>query len=176
MENFDETAFIANISNIFVKTYTAVMLDKMSEVEHFMSDEVYSKFVNNVEDLKQKNQRQMYDELNVKSCHLDGIDEVGENYVAKVTLVARYLDYILDLNEHKIISGQDNYRAVDTYSLEFTKSKDAKKRGIITKCPTCGQSLETNNSGLCKFCRTTFKQEDYDWVMTKIEKVNHDFE
>ena len=44
------------------------------------------------------------------------------------------------------------------------------KQGIVRKCPTCGASMNINNSGECEYCHSIYNQEDYDWVLTKLEK------
>jgi hypothetical protein len=29
--------------------------------------------------------------------------------------------------------------------------------------------LSVNTSGVCEYCGSTYNQEDYDWVLTKLE-------
>ena len=55
------------------------------------------------------------------------------------------------------------------YNLTFTKKINAKEQGIVNRCPTCRAPLSVNTSGVCEYCGSTYNQEDYDWVLTKLE-------
>ena len=51
-----------------------------------------------------------------------------------------------------------------------TKKIDAMEQGITRKCPTCRAPLSVNTSGVCEYCGSIYNQEDYDWVLTKLER------
>ena len=73
IKDFNSAIFLSKVDNVFVKIFTAVMLDELEDVKHFMSDDVYNTFKNRNIDLNNRGQRQMYDEINVKSSSINSI-------------------------------------------------------------------------------------------------------
>ena len=169
---FNEGLFLSKVNNIFVKLFTSIMLDTLDEVKHFIGDDVYD-YANRIVSKNNNNgTRQMYDELNVKNSMIRDI-EVNENvYTIKVYLQSRYMDYIINLNDGSYVSGNDSSRIQVDYLLTFEKRVDTKNAGIARRCPGCSAPMNVNNSGKCEYCGTTFNQEDYDWVLTKLEVLN----
>ena len=111
----------------------------------------------------------MYDELNVKDSQIMNVEVKQDVYEIKVFLQSRYMDYIINLVNGNVISGDDTRRIAVDYNLIFTKKIDAKEQGITRKCPSCRAPLSVNTSGVCEYCGSTYNQEDYDWVLTKLE-------
>ena len=88
--SFNSSMFLSKVNNIFVKLLTSVMLDNIISIDHFVSDEVYGHYKTIIDQLREKKQRQMYDELNVKQSYIQSIDKVDDRYVISVYLEARY--------------------------------------------------------------------------------------
>lgn len=169
---FNESMFITKVNNIFVKLFTAIMLDKLDEIKHFISEDVYEYSLDILNKVKQKGYRQMYDELNVKDSKIESIEVQEDVYVIKVYLQSRYMDYIINLEDGSIVSGDNTGRIQVNYLLTFKKKKDALKQGIIRKCPSCGASMNVNNIGVCEYCGSLYNQSDYDWVLAKLDVIN----
>ncbi len=170
--NFNKDVFISITNNIFVKLLTSIMLDELDTVDHFISDDVYNWAISIINTNKSNNTRQMYDELNVKDSVIQEI-EVNENvYTIKVFLQSRYMDYIINLDDGSCISGDNTSRVMSEYMLTFEKKVNALESDIVKKCPGCSASINVNESGKCIYCGATFNQEDYDWVLTKLNKLN----
>lgn len=165
---FNQAMFLTKVNNIFIKFFTAIMSDKLAEVDHFVGDDVYNFGESKVAPLRSKNYRQMYDELNVKNSMIKSVDIVDNNYVVEVYLEARYMDYILDLNSGDVVSGNDSARTQVNYMLTFVKRSGAVDQGIAKKCQACGAPMDVNNSGKCEYCGAIYKQEMHDWVLEKI--------
>jgi hypothetical protein len=166
---FNQGMFLTKVNNIFVKLLTAIMMDDLDSVRHFIRDDVYEWAESITKEVRDKGQRQMYDELNVKESRIDSIIEESRQYVIKVYLQSRYLNYIINLSDGNLVSGNDYSRIQVNYNLLFTKKKAAQKQGIARKCPGCGAPISVNTSGKCEYCGSTYNQEDYDWVLTKLE-------
>lgn len=171
MNEFNEAMFITKVDNIFVKLYTCIMKQDLSDVKHFISDELELYYENLINELKNKGHRQMYDELNVKNTRI--LKRVIENGFEKVTveLTSRYMDYIIDVNTLDTISGVDDRRVEKINILEFEKKENTKKIGIVRICPGCGTSIGVNASGKCPYCDTIFNQEDYDYVLIGLRTI-----
>ncbi len=168
--NFNEAVFINRVDNTFIKLFTAIMLDELDDVKHFISDELYDYYKKKNEEMNLNNQRQMYDELNVKSSRINNIFINEDNYIIEVYLEARYMDYIIDLESGNKISGNDESRVQDNYILQFVRKVDIKQQGMVRRCPGCGAPMDINNNGKCSYCGATYNLEDYDWILNSIKK------
>ena len=151
MNEFNEAMFKTKVDNIFVKLFTAIMFGDLREVDHFISDEVYNKYNNYIEVLNKNNERQMYDELNVKSTNIISRNIIDNKEIVKVELISRYMDYIIDKDSGEFKRGVNTHRIEKKYTLTFEKKVDAKNVGLVRKCPNCGASMDINNTGICEF-------------------------
>jgi len=169
MEDFNEAMFKTKVDNVFVKLYTAFMKGDLGEVKHFISDDVYLEFKEKLDKLNDKNQRQIYDELNVKNTKI--IDKIINNNkeVITVELISRYMDYIIDKTSYKLLSGDNTRRVEKTNTLVFEKKLDTKEKKLVRKCPGCGASISVNTNGKCEYCDTIYNLEDYDYILVSIK-------
>ena len=78
------------------------------------------------------------------------------------------MDYQVDKTTGKYVSGINDRRVEKEQYLTFSKIKNAKETGIIKECPNCGASIDSNNTGVCPYCRSVYNLKDYDWILTKI--------
>ena len=166
--SFNEGMFITKVNNIFVMLLSAIMMDDLDRVRHYLSDELEEKYDLLLKDLNEKNVRQMYDELNVKNTFIKNI-EINDNYVIiDVDIVSRYMDYLVDKASNTFISGINDHRIEKINHLKLMKSLNSKEFSISRKCNGCGASIDINNNGKCSYCGTIFKLEDYDWILTSL--------
>jgi len=170
IKNFNEAMFLSKVDNVFVKIFTAVMLDELDDVKHFMSEDIYLDLKNRNINLNNRGQRQMYDEINVKSSSISSMKEENNQYIIEVNLNARYMDYIIDLNSGEKIFGDDTKRIEVPYRLIFKKNISSCLQDAVRRCPGCGHPMDINNSGKCDYCGSIYNLEDYDFILNKIEK------
>lgn len=165
---FTESSFKTKVDNIFVMLHMSLMTDNMKRVDHFINDEVYNEFNNRLTILNNNNERQMFDELNVKSTDIINIEILEDKFIITVRLVSRYMDYVVDKTTLKYKRGNNSSRIEKENILTFEKKRSAKIQGVVRFCPNCGHPMDVNKSGYCEFCHSSYNQEDYDWVLTKI--------
>ena len=89
---FDEASFKSYVANVFVKLFTALMIDDMDSVKHFLSDDVYNFYCSKVSELNRRGVIQMYDELNVRDSQIENVNITDDKFIVSVRLSARYLD------------------------------------------------------------------------------------
>lgn len=166
---FTESGFKAKVDNTFIMILSCIIDRNMSRVQHKISEQLYEKYNNIVENLKANKEIQMYDELNVKNTFIEDINITDTSYIITVRLVSRYMDYIIDENTKKYKRGINTERIEKTNLLTFVKRRDAKKMGVMRQCTYCGASIDFNSNGICSFCRKPFDTEKYDWVLTSLE-------
>lgn len=168
MNDFNEAMFKTKVDNIFVKLYTAEMKQDLSDVMHFIGDDVRDMFQNRIDENKKLNRRQMYDEINVKSTNIIDRCITGDKEIVRSEIISRYMDYVIDINTGVIINGNDTRRIEKKNTLVFEKKIDSKDIDIVRRCPGCGASMSINTSGKCEYCGTIFNQEDYDYILVKL--------
>ena len=145
LKDFNEPLFMSKADNIFIKFFTAIMLDELKTVDHFVSDDVYEYGESIINYNKEHGYQQMYDMLNVKK---------SKNF---------------KLNNNSI-EGNNKDRIEVNYLLTFKKNKNTEKSDIVKRCPGCGRSVDVNDSGACEYCGAIYNQEDFDWILTNIEE------
>lgn len=168
MEDFNEAMFKTKVDNIFVKLYTCIMKGDLTDVRHFISEELYNNYINKINELISHNKRQMYDEINVKNTMIINRKILEDKEIIDVEIVSRYMDYIIDINTGDLISGDDTRRIERSNILRFEKKLNTKDFGIVRKCPGCGASINVNNTGKCEYCDTIFNLDDYDYILVSI--------
>lgn len=168
-KDFAEAKFRAKVDNMFIQTYTGVMKQDLSKVEHFLSKEMFEKYSKKVENLKSKNQLQIYDELNVSDTNIINIEELEDRFVIKVSLLTKYLDYILTKDTKKYVSGDRDVRVEKRVRITLSKIKNAKSMEEARKCDGCGANMDLNKTGVCEYCGTVFELKNYDWVIENIQ-------
>ena len=169
--SIDNAMFLTKVDNLFVMLCTSIMMQDLSRVDHKISDNVYKKYESIVNDLKNKNQRHMYDELNVKSSTITNITQDDNGINVEVYLESGFLDYIIDIDTDKIVSGDNTRRTFHNYKLVLTKLNNALNIGVTAHCTSCWASVDINNTGKCPYCGAIFHLEKYDYVLTDIREV-----
>ena len=172
-ESFNEGMFITKVNNIFVMLHTAIMLDNLDRVRHFISDKLENKYELLLKEYRDNNLKQMYDELNVKDTEILNIEIIENKVSIKVKLISRYMDYFVDKDTLEFKSGINDRRIQKTNYLTFEKCLDAKYDNIVRKCQNCGASIDVNSDGKCKYCRSIYNVEKYDWILTDIEVIEN---
>lgn len=167
--DYSESKFKSKVENTFVQIKLAMVTGKIEKIDHFVNDETYEKIQNKVNDDKEKNRIQLYDELNVSNVQILAIDELEDCFNITVKVHSKALEYYIDRTSKKYISGDKNVRTERDTIMVYTKMKDAKSFKPARKCPTCGAIVDVNADGQCKYCHTIFNLEKYDWVITKMD-------
>jgi len=167
-KTFSESTFKSKVDNMFVMLHTAIMLEDLHRVDHFIGNEVYDKYDKKIKELKTSNLRQMYEELNVKSTTILSSEVIKDKIAVKILIVSRYKDYLMDKSTGECVSGNNRSRVEKNNYLTLEKSVDAQNLDVVRKCPACGANMNINESGKCEYCGTIFNVEDYDWIITEI--------
>lgn len=166
--NFNEGMFKSYADNIFVKLFTALMIDDLDSVRHFISDNLFDRYKNLLDGLKIRNITQMYDELNVKSSEISNVEITDKKFIIIYKIISRYMDYEIDNNTGNLICGDNTRRIEKIYYLTFEKNRDFKNQNNIRRCSGCGASIDVNGNGKCEYCGSIYDLKDYDYILMNI--------
>lgn len=167
--SLDDAMFKTKVDNIFVMLHTSIMQGDIDRVKHKLTDELYNHYKKIVDDLNNSNKRQMYDELNVKSTSIDNILKDKKEIKVYVTIISRYMDYIVNKENFSLLSGNNSSRVEKTNKLIFVKQNDASELGAVRRCTSCGAPADISSTGKCEYCGETFNTAKYDYVLSSIE-------
>lgn len=168
--SFTESKFKSFVDNVFIQIHLAVMMKEPEKIKHFVSEDIYQNIINRVENLKQRNVIQMYDEINVKQTTILREEVKNDFMEIEVNITSRYMDYLMD-EDGKFISGINTERIQKENYLVFRKKIDFLQQENVRKCPGCGASIDVNANGLCSYCGTTYNLEDKDWVLVSLKTL-----
>ena len=164
-KEFSEAKFKTYVNNVFVQIKLGFMSSNLERVKHFMSEELYQGYVKNLDSLKQKNHIMMYDELNAYDVSIVKCEKIEDRLRITVNLISRALEYTIDKNTRKIISGDNTKRITRNNLLVFEKkiASDTQKIGRV--CEACGATIDVNQNGKCSYCGTIYNLEKYNWIL-----------
>ena len=166
-KSFDESVFLTRADHIFIMILDAIMDNDMSSVKHYISENIYNKFTELVNNYKANNYTRIFDEMNVKSTQIRDVSINEDEINIEVIITSRYMDYFLDENGN-YVSGINDHRIEETHRLVFTKYINSKDLKEARRCPSCGSTLDINNSGVCPYCRQTIDMSNYDYIVTEM--------
>lgn len=167
--DYSESKFKSKVENMFVQIMLSMVTGKIEKIDHFVNDETYEKIKQKVQTDKDNNRIQIYDELNVADIQIINIEELQDCFKIKVRVHSKALEYYIDRENRKYLSGDNNSRTDRFTNMIFTKMKNAQSYKVVRKCPTCGAVVDVNANGQCKYCHTIFNLEKYDWVITEMD-------
>ena len=171
-KTFNPATFISKCNHVFIKYLSAIMMDNLKEVDHFISDDVYKYGELIIAPLRSRNLRQMYDELNIKNTRIHNVELINNKYVITVFIESKYMDYIINKDTGNTVEGNDKTRIQVNYRLTFTKDVNAINEGEAKKCQACGSPMNINDSGICEYCGSIYQQEKHGWILNNIAKVS----
>ena len=154
---------VSKISNMYIMVLYAISKGNMERAKHYLSDDLYHKFEQKVNNDLSRGILQKYGELNVASVRIDKND--GENISA--TIEAKYIDYRVDKDTKKFIDGETTRSSHNT--ILTIKRNVANDEKIIYHCPGCGGGLDINLTSVCPHCGRPLNNSENEYVIENIE-------
>ena len=164
---FQENKFLTKANSRIKKIYNGITLEKLDEVKHFMSEELFQKLFSLLKSYQDSGKRVIYDEVNVV-CQIYSY-EVSPDYF-KVTVICdcRYLNYFLSSSTMEYLSGDMENRKKRSQKIVFLKKRNAKENSIF-RCVGCGANFNINENGICPSCGRVYDLDDFDYILKDME-------
>ncbi len=166
----DITLFKSRASDIFIKLLLGIMSRDLSKVKPFLSDELYNKYLDVVNNDINNNLIHCYDELNVKNIDIVKEVSIDGYYYVVVNLTSLYMDYYMNADTNDYVSGINNRRVEVVHEITF-KKKEGVEKGNVTKCPNCGASVDLESTSKCPYCNEDLSNINYDYIMCEVSNL-----
>lgn len=165
-ETFNNELFITKANLMIKKVLHAVTLKDLSKVDHFISDNVYNKFKDQIEKAALNGTELVYDEVNVTTIIKD-IKEQMDSYIIITNASIKCLKYFKS-EDGTIMGGSDNSRIILNKKVIFKKVQNNENRDT-NRCRGCGTTYNINESGICPVCGRIFDLEKIDFYIDEYE-------
>lgn len=166
--NFSESIFISKVKNTYIMLMKSITENNIDKVKYKLSDELYNKILEEMKYYDMKALAQVYDEIKIKNAYIIDTSENNNEFKILVLLDVKYKFYTVNKKTKKPNFLSYNKKVEKQIYLVFSKKVNAKENSISPKCKSCGANLDINSTGTCSYCGTTYKLDDYDWILTYI--------
>jgi len=166
----DITLFKSRASDIFIKLLLGIMSRDLSKVKPFLNDELYNKYLDVVNNDINNNLIHCYDELNVKNIEIVKEESMDGYYFVYVKLTSLYMDYYMNADTKKYVSGINNRRVEVVHEITF-KKKEGVEKGNVTKCTNCGANVDLDIISKCPYCNEDLSNINYDYIMCEVSNL-----
>jgi len=112
-----ENEFKAKVDSMFMMLYISIMTDNLKRVSHFVHNSLLSKYESMLNKLNSKNERQMYDLLNIEETEIENTNTLNGKLIVTVKLITKYMDYVVNKKTKEIVRGNNKERIEKTIYL-----------------------------------------------------------
>ena len=132
------------------------------KLRKLLSDELYNNYVTLLEQLKLKNSQNIMEDIELLDIAIDDIKEHDNEIQYDIRIVVRQIDYVINLDNNKVVRGNKKIRNVVKYNLTYLLSKDKENY-----CPNCGAKLDSVASQVCLNCGSVVVSDKHDLILIK---------
>jgi len=162
--NFNIDDFIIKACGMFYDIQMAYMDLNYEILMNLLTDELYNNYLNNIKELKSRNQKEFINNLVCTSAKLVSLKDENNKYEAKIILTIEYDYKLQDLETGQIVASSF-FKLNPTYELTFIKYKS-------NVCSGCGAHIDYNKTDICEYCKSKIINKAPDWIMSKKEKIS----
>ena len=123
--DFNSSIFISKVNNMMKLIYNYISLNKLDEVIQFMSDDLYNRFKENIDNNTNNNCRVIYDEVNVNS-EIKNITNMNDYIMIDVRCNIKFLKYYVSLEDGSYISGDKDNRINKVLNVTLKRKSNVK--------------------------------------------------
>jgi len=121
-ETVPHSEFKAKVDSLFMMLYISIMTDNLKRISHLVDETLLNKYQDFLDELNSRNERQMYDLLNVESTEVQHTSIKNNKTVLDIKLVVNYMDYVVDKTTKEIIRGNNTSRIEKTIILTLEEN------------------------------------------------------
>lgn len=175
-DQFDQAELKEKISNLYVQMQNCWQDRNLESLQPYFTDALFNQMNRSVETMKKLGQTNYVQRIAVLGVDLQGwYQEEGEDHVVAIVRT-RIVDFTLDDNSGKLISGDRNKEKFMTYQWDLCRATGAKTKQVegmeTVNCPNCGAPVSINETAKCPYCGSVITVENQDWVISGIRGIS----
>ena len=164
MENYNSSILISKVNNMMKLIYNSISLNKLEDSIQFMSDKLYDKLKNKIDNNTNNGCRVIYDDIIINSEIKD--TRVKEDYTyISVRCEIEYYKYYVSLTDNSVVSGDNEKKSNKILTVMLKKKNNSIGNDSVYKCLGCGTSMNITNGYKCPNCGRVFDLEEYDFII-----------
>lgn len=175
--DFDQQAFTEKLSNLYVKMQNGWTDKDIEPLRPYFTDAMFTQMERQLNAYKVKGQTNYIERIAVLSVNPRGFKQSGGEDHIYVELQARIIDYTLEDETGKLISGDKSREKFMTYEWDVSRASGETTRADTGEeqksiCPSCGAPLDINASARCPYCDTVITRQQKDWALYAIKGIS----
>lgn len=177
---FSEDAIKEKISNLYVRMQNAWQDKDFEPMRPYMTDALYSQFDRQLQDIIRAETTNYVERISVLGVTLEGWTEDAAHQTLSALVNTRIVDYTVDDNTGKVMSGSKTAEKFMCYRWSLIRSagvttpeagKDGEDASTLN-CPNCGAPLDVNHTARCPYCDSIITSNEYDWSISAIAGIS----
>ena len=172
---FDRAAFLARVSEAFVRLQSAWQDQDLSVARPYMGEGVYLSWQTQIEQMVALHKKNLMEEVAVLGASIVSASHGRRYEHISVRIDAAASDYEVDIRTNQVVFGDRRRRGFTEYwTFERTAGTATPARGGILDqvCPNCGAPLKVSEVGECDYCGAGITSGRYDWVLARIDQAD----
>ncbi|HZU17833.1 MAG TPA: TIM44-like domain-containing protein [Candidatus Dormibacteraeota bacterium] len=169
--DFEPESFLQRAEMAFLLVKRAYQDRNVHAARAFMAPELWRAWSAGVEELLQRHQRPVLENLNVRDLQVPFVSHEPTGDTVQVHFDYVATSYVVD-EEGKVLFGDtEDQRYGEVWTFRRAAGARTVVEGGVTAstCPNCGALLQLDDDGRCDHCGADITSGDYDWVVVRME-------
>lgn len=166
---FDEAALRDKLSNWYVQMQNEWQKKDLTPMRPYFADTLYGQLDRQLDTYRTQRKTNYIERIAVLGVTLRGFKQVGDEDHIIVELRTRIVDYTLDDETKKLLSGDQKAERFMTYEWDLSRSSGiqtgVQAEQTVVHCPSCGAPVSINQSAKCPYCDSVITLDTHEWVI-----------
>ncbi len=176
---FTEAEMREKVANLYTEMQRAWENQDWEPMRARMTDDLFSQMGRQLQDLINRGYINRVERIAVMNVALKQFYQDDQNDNLSLRLTTRIVDYTIERNTGKVVSGDPNREKFMTYDWTMIRSKgvlttapgESGKSEVSRNCPHCGAPIDLTQSARCNYCHSIVSAPEFDWVLSNIAGV-----
>ena len=164
-KDLHEDKIVDDSFNIYKDLQTAWMNFDYDKIKKLVSDEMYNMYLNQLETLKIKNQKNMMEHIKFRNGYIKEYKKIKNKEIIEIYLTVSCYDYIINTESNEVVRGSKYEELTLSYILTFERNIK-----VINKCPQCGASVK--NLTECPYCKSKIVNNTTNMILVKKQMIS----
>ncbi len=173
---FHADALVQKLSNFYIQFQQSWQQKNIESLRPFFTDPYYAQLDRQLEQYRIRKMTNIVERPAVLSVELTGFTQGGGNDHIYATVKTRIVDYRIDDETGRVLSGSRTAEKFMTYRYHLIRPTGTRSDEVsgtrALSCPHCGAPLNINQSAKCPYCDSVITVEKHDFVIAQIEAIS----